>query len=382
MGRKAVWPPRINHHVPSNQDYVRVHTEGKDTNVYLGVHGSPEVQTAYARLIAEMAAHGGKLPPPKPKDGLTVGDVVARFLLWADQEYNQDSREPENFRLSVRPLLRLFDHSPAEQFDTEALRIVQQAMASGSWMSAKEKVAAETRKRPVAWCRNVVNRRMVRLKTLWKWAEEHKLVPPGSYHHLQTLRGLPKSARNVRHTKPRQATAREDLQAVLPHCPKPVAAMLELQWIAGMRSCEVRIMRTVDIDRAGEIWLYRPTKDKNDWREDQAPRVVALGPECQRLLIAWLNPQDPEAYLFPPSRRRSKACYTDQTYAQAVRRACGKAGVKILPYGGRHAAKRRIAKAAGVEAARTVLGHKNIETTSLYGGLDIDLASETMKECG
>ena len=44
-------------------------------------------------------------------------------------------------------------------------------------------------------------------------------------------------------------------------------------------------------------------------------------------------------------------------YDNMVWRACRKAGVRLQPYGGRHATKDRVTRAAGLDAARAVLGH-------------------------
>ena len=50
------------------------------------------------------------------------------------------------------------------------------------------------------WCRNVVNRRIVRIQTAWKWIEKEGLVPKGSHANLCTVSPLRKNDRTVRHT--------------------------------------------------------------------------------------------------------------------------------------------------------------------------------------
>jgi integrase len=380
MGRKRVWPPTIYKHKRSGRDYIRVRQDGRNVDIFLeGASGSPESKAHYARVIALMAAHGEQLPPAVAK-GATVAEVVARFMDFAREEYDPKGREVENFVLSCRPLLRLFGEEPAAGFDAEGLLMLQKAMASGSWMTDDEKAKATKRKRPIGWCRNVVNRRVVRIKTLWKWAESRKLVPPGSYHHLQTVRGLAKKSRHVRHTAPRQATTWDDLQAVVKELHEPVATMIQVQWHAGMRSCEVRVMRPCDIDRNGSVWLYRPEHHKNEWRESGQQRVVALGPEAQKLLVPLLERAAPEAYLFESGPGR---CYGAMSYAQAIRRACARAGVKLTSYQTRHAAKARITRAKGLDAARAVLGQKSIGTTNLYASaIDLEQAADVAKEVG
>jgi integrase len=287
-------------------------------------------------------------------------------------------------------------------------------MADGSWMTDEEKEEARKRGRPIGWCRNVVNRRITRIKSFFKWAESEQLVPAATYHALQTVRGLPKGRGQVRQTQSVKPAGWEELKTILPHCPRTIATMLQVQLWTGMRSCEVRIMRSSDIDQSNPAcWLYRPTKHKNDWREADQGRVVSLGPRSIELIMPWLRTDDPEAFLFQPrqaeedrnARRRAErrtpmtpsqrarqrkktrkrapgACYTSNSYAHGVARACAAAGLKLHPYMLRHGCKMRIEREAGTEAARCVLGHKHVATTAHYGHVDVTRASEVMTKHG
>lgn len=380
MPRKAQWPPPIQQHrtaaekARGSPGRARVRVAGED--ITLGPWGSPEADAAYRRLIAELAQTGGKLPRPLEAAALSVADVVARFLTADDHE--RSAKEMDQFRYSVGPLLALYGPTPAAEFDTLALEKVRTAMAQGGWMPDRSK------RQPTPWCRNVCNRRLTRIKTLWKWAERKRLVPEGKSAHLATVRGFGKNSRQVRHTADRTAASLEDARAVARHCTPAVAAMLEVQALAGMRSCEVRVMRPCDIDRGADVWLYRPGRDKNEWRENQAPRVVPLGPECQKILAWWIDrAPSPEAYLFRPQGSGARSeCYSDTAYAQAVRRAAERAGVKLQPYCTRHGAKRRITRQFGADAARALLGQKSIETTAHYGGIDVQHAADVAREAG
>jgi integrase len=363
----------------------------------LGKYDTLESREKYHRLLGEWNAASRRLTPfgqqpPSTQPGsdaevVTVNEVMLAFLRHADAErYADDSRELEQFKLSLRPLRRLYGSLPAAEFSPKKLKALQQAMASGSWMNNAERERTAAKKRPVGWCRNVVNRRVGRIKTLLKWAASEELVPGSVYQDLRSVAGLPKNAKGVRHTKRRAPTSREDLDKVLAESRGPTpaaAAMLELQWLSGMRSCEVRLMKAGEIDCSDPAcWLYRPARHKNDWREGDAGRVVPLGPECQRVLSPWLAGARSNAYLFRPARLRRRRHYTAFSYAQAVRRACQRARVKIIPYGGRHAAKMRIERAAGVDAARAVLGQSSIQSTQHYGHLDATRAAEVMREIG
>lgn len=361
MARTPTFPPRIT--TVRGQD--RCFAKGRYH--YLGATGSDESKAKYAALVAELS-ETKTVAPPISLAALTVADVVLLFMKHAETHYSTRGRELCMFRLSVRPLLSLFGTLAVADFGPRRLKQLQVSMADGSWTDDQS-----------GWCRNVCNRRLVRIKTLWQWAESEELVPAGTTAALRTVKGLPKNARGVRHTTRRQATPWDDLQRVLPFCPSPVRIMLELQWWTGCRSQDVRLMRADRIDTDSPVWLYTPEIDKGDWREgaEESPRTIPLGPECQRLLIGWAELRgDLSGYLFPPSRRRKQPCYTPFSYTQAVSRACVRAGVKIVPYGGRHAARMRIGRELGDEAARAFLGQKSINTTQLYGSIDQAHAAE------
>src|SRR5262249_13007101 len=81
--------------------------------------------------------------------------------------------------------------------------------------------------------------------------------------------------------------------------------MIQLQRLTGMRPGEVVIMRALDVDMTGKIWLYRPGSDrgangahKTAWRGHD--RVVAIGPQAQEVIREFLKP-NVGAYLFSPT---------------------------------------------------------------------------------
>jgi integrase len=337
-------------------------------HVYLGKFGTPESYAEYERQLAlwrTTQANGCQLATPVAACR-TVADVLARWDQHAQATYSERGRELDQFRLSLRPVVRLFGSLPVQDFDSRCLVTLQQALASGSWMTDQERADYQARGYALGLCRNVINRRITRIKTVWKWADSMRLVPMGSYQNLRSVRAVPRSAREVRHTRKVQPAAWEDVRAVVRQLGEPVRSMLLLQWWSGMRSGEVRIIRSSDIDRDGPTWLYRPEQSKSDWREgaEEAPRVVPLGPKCQAVLSHHLRDTADmiDTYLFPANGYGRP--YSAFSYAQAVRRAARRAGVSLRPYQLRHAAKMRITRALGADAARAVLGQKSIQTTA------------------
>lgn len=354
---------------------ARVYFPGGGERMLPGAFGSPESLAAYERLLAEWRVAGGVVAVPKPDEGLTVAAAVAAFQAHANATCSVRGGEAVQFRHALQPVLDLYGLTPAAEFRCRALGAVRQVMVEKGW------------------CRRTVNRHVVRVRTCWRWLESQELVPPGSYEHLRSLRGLDKRS-GVRQPPPRRPVEWSRVEATLPALPPAVAAMVRVQWYTGMRSGEVRLMRACDLDRVSwaGVWLYMPMEHKSDWREeDDGPpgRVVAVGPAAQEVIGPWLAAcARPDDFLFPPKSRsggRGPAgkCYRKDSYSQTVRKACLKAGVDPWhPYQLRHACKRRVEQQFRTEDARAVLGQKHVDTTQLYGGLDVGLAAEVMRRIG
>jgi integrase len=207
--------------------------------------------------------------------------------------------------------------------------------------------------------------------------------------------------------------------------------MVELQQATGMRPGEVCIVRPCDVDRSGEVWEYKPAEHKNANREQD--RIVYIGPRGQDILRPYLlraadaycfSPRDSEAKRLaeryaarktplscgnvPGSHRvrhkpmvRAGERYTPQSYLYAVRRACEKAfpvPVEIAddpaaveawhhdhrwsPNQLKHAMGTRVRREFDIDAAKTLLGHSQLNTTGIYAEQDRRRAIEVAKRIG
>ncbi|HMP16011.1 MAG TPA: tyrosine-type recombinase/integrase [Gemmatales bacterium] len=314
-----------------------------------------------------------------------INEVILAFVQHA-RHYYSAGREYELYKSVLRLLRECYGELLVQHFGPKALKVVRTKMVEKNW------------------CRRVVNRQITRLRTMFKWAESEEFVPAGTTHALATVSGLKRGEQGVRESRGVEPVFWEQLSQVLPHCSRTIQAMLQLQFLTGMRSGEVRIMRKCDIDTSDPAcWYYRPASHKNSWRESGQQRVVPLGPKCQEIIGPWLAGAATNAYIFDPKialeefdqlrpkkkkpttvteQPRTTQCYSSNTYAQAVTRACKKAGVSIRPYGLRHGRKMLLEKELGSEAARVVLGQKSIQSTQHYGKLDVQRAAEIMKQVG
>lgn len=372
---------------------------------YLGAYGSAESHEAYARLIAEWNANGKSLitPPNGQKNeqpgaaDLTVSELILRYWEFAKGYYIKNGRptgEADNIRLALVPLRRLYGSTSASTFGPKALVLVRQAMIDADL------------------ARKVINGRISRIKRMIRWAAREELIPAGVYHGLLAVEGLQRSRSPARETDPVQTVPDEYIQAVLPILTPQVRAMVQVQELAGMRPQDVRNMRTCDLDGTSDVWVYTPWTHKTEHHGHT--RRVALGPKAQAILVPFLKPHDPSAYLFTPreavkavrlerSRRRKTPRtpsersrrlkrnpkrapgehYSKTAYETAIAKVCKKAGVPHwCPNQLRHNCATKVRHLYGLDGAAAVLGHRLGTVTEVYAEADLRKAIDIMREIG
>src|SRR5205823_3871403 len=143
--------------------------------------------------------------------GLSVNELILAFWKHAEAYYGADNKELDQYRYSLRPLREMYGSYPADKFTPKCLKAVRQRMAE------------------LGWCRNVINRRLTRIKTMFGWAVSEELVAPSISHGLREVKGFRKGEKYVLESEPVQPAFAEDMLAALPYCTRPVATMLELQ---------------------------------------------------------------------------------------------------------------------------------------------------------
>ncbi len=336
--------PTYRLHKPTGQAVVRL--QGRD--IYLGKHGTESSRERYRRTIAEWLSTG--TPPvlarerkdaPSPEfDGLTVAELILRFLRHAETHYRHADGSPtgtaRNFKDAIRPLRRLYGRTPAAKFGPKSLRALREEMT-------REGLS-----------RTTINFRVGKIVQMFRWAVGEELIPPSVHQAIAAVPGLQKVRSEARELDPVKPVPEAHVEAVLPYVKRQVWTMIELQRLAGMRPGEVIRIRSIDLDTSGRIWLYRPSHHKSE--HVGKDRIVYLGPKAQAILRSWLR-AELEAPLFSPveameefrarqradrktkvqpsQRDRSKStprcrpriAYSVQTYAYAVARACDRAGV-------------------------------------------------------
>lgn len=401
--------PKYRHHKASGQALVVI--AGQEH--YLGPWKSKASRIEYDRLIGEWLAAGRpSMPAQTIGSGITVVELIERYWRFAQAYYVKNGRPTGELKWvhdSMRPLKKLYGHTPAVEFGPLALKAVRQAIVESDVS------------------RRVVNGRVDRIRRAFKWAVAQELVPASVHQALTAVPGLRKGRTEAREPEPIGPVSNELVEATLPHLQPVVADMVRLQRLTGARPAEICIARPCDVDRNGEVWAYRPASHKTEHHGQD--RVVFIGPKAQAILTPYML-RGGDAYCFCPKeseakhnaqrreerkspmtpsqakrkrkRRRARAPgehYTVESYRRAIHRAADKADAKahaenpeieadkrIIPRWSpnrlRHSAATDIRARYGLEAAATVLGHAKADVTQIYAERDLAKAAAIMRDVG
>ena len=416
MARPKNQSPSYLYHKKSGQARVRLKVGNRYRDIYLGKYDSPESREKYHRLLADYHGDNGheNVEPvsvlPVGPDDWTVAELALKYDDFARVHYVKNGETTDDrYRAAIGPLVNLYGTLPAKEFGPKKLKALRESVIQrGNLRTAKFDDAGNLVKPGEPLGRGYVNNLMKSVVRMFKWAVTEEKVPPSLPDALAKLPGLRKGRdKRVREPEPTKPVPEEHFGPVVEVSSPQIATMLQVQRLAGMRPDEVTIMRPCDIDRSGEIWVYRPNSHKLEWLDQE--KEILLGPRAQRLLKRWIEGREPTEYLFSPretaesnarelEKRRKRPSlrkvpvsksrppgehYNDRGYRQAVIRACERAGVPQWSPGQlRHSAGTEVRRRYGAEAAQLVLGHRNLSTTEIYAEKNRELYEQIMKEIG
>lgn len=406
--------PRYRKHRASGQAVVTLN--GRD--FYLGPYGTETSKKIYDQKIAEWTANN-RLLPTLEHGGLLLAELIVAFMEHAAQYYRRADKTPtneiNNFKDALKVIQELYSDLYAADFTPLCLRAVRQKMIDRKW------------------ARTNINRQISRIKSFFKWAAANQHIPVSVFHNLEVVTGLRKNTGDIKETPEVAGVDQEIVKAVLPHVSSPIAAMLELQLLTGMRPGEVTRMRGCDIRMDKKEWIYVPPHHKMAYRG--IDRTIPLVGRAQEIVQKFLK-SDAELYLFRPSdadaERRARqhlqrstpmSCgnrpgtnrrknprkipgpfYDTISYYHAVQRGCLKAfpwpelagrkfrelneeeQVKFTkwrkehtfhPYQIRHDFAMRVYEKCGADACRVMLGHRNFSATKVYAKPSLRMATRT-----
>ncbi|CAN5615558.1 tyrosine-type recombinase/integrase [soil metagenome] len=392
---RNVRQPSYRLHKPRNSAVVTIN--GK--NHYLGPWQSPESHEKYAALVAEWKRNGGSSPTQTtptnastttPESTQTVSMLILAYFKHAQTYYVKHSKptsEQDCLKQALRPLRQLYGSTAAVDFGPRSLKNVRQTMVD----------AGRARKS--------INKDIHRIRRMFCWAVEEELLAPEVYQKLKCVTALARGKTTARETKRIPPIPLKSIEAILPHLPPPVAAMVRLQLLIGGRPQDVMNLRPCDLVKGDGVWYYTPSTHKTEHLDRE--KCIVLGPKAMEVLQPFLD-REVTAYCFNPAESvawRHARCrkhpenvnpdakapqeyvnpaYTRHSYRVAVQRACRRAKVPVWsPRQLRHTRASEIRQTFGtIEAAKAVLGHTDSRVTEYYAERDLILAADVMRQIG
>ena len=163
--------PSYRLHKRSGQAIVTL--SGRD--ILLGTYGTKASRAEYDFVTGEWIANV-RQPAAGAATDLTVSTLIVRFWTHAEGYYRNPGgtpgRELLNFKNALKPLRRLYGHTPAAAFGPLALKAVRQAMV-----------------KDFGWCRNVVKRQTARIRQRRRSVSAEATLPGQEVGPVGSLRG-------------------------------------------------------------------------------------------------------------------------------------------------------------------------------------------------
>ncbi|MDA0919238.1 MAG: recombinase XerD, partial [Planctomycetota bacterium] len=179
-------------------------------HIYLGKYGSPESRQQYARLLAEAALPAGAPAPLDHSDPqrLLVSELLVAYLKFAETYYSDEGQPTKEFQSmvdAVGPLNQLYGDTQADEFGPLKLKAVREHLVKQGL------------------CRTETNKRIGRLKRVFKWAVSEELISPSVHEALRTVTGLKFGRTSARESEPVKPVEGGTVELTLPYVAPQIA---------------------------------------------------------------------------------------------------------------------------------------------------------------
>jgi integrase len=357
----------------------RAFSRWKGKRYYHGKHDTPEAEESYRRFIQRIVAERDE-PVVIPDGSPLLAELAIPYLEWIA---DQSPKQQDAIRQMVNQVLEVYGDLDISEFGP------RKVLAWQKWLVGHSR----------EYSRTTINRRLANLKRWLRWCVSRELIPAERHQAIEAVEPIKAGRTAAKEPEPVHPVPAADVTATLPYLPPSVAIMVQVQYLCGMRPQDVVSMRLCDVDRTGDIWLYRPASHKNKHRGQSLTKAI---PVAAQTLLQPLLDRDDSSFLFDPreasewayerrkktssrktkrypceekrvvanvksnhGRRRSR--YSVDTYCQSVTRACSCAAVpKWTPGQLRHSIATELSRDFGEQAAQRWLGHARLETTAIY----------------
>ncbi|MAE65623.1 MAG: recombinase XerD [Phycisphaeraceae bacterium] len=387
--------PVYRHYKRTSQAAVRL-TDAvtkKSKDIYLGPFNSDASRERYHQVLAEWERNGRRLSdelgkPETAPDRLTITELCRDYWKRRVESYYPEKTKP-SIKVMLRRLRAMYGTQPAEDLGPLDLKRLRQSMIDEGLR------------------RTTINKSVVLLRQMFKWAASEEMIPVQVHQALQTVEGLRAGRGDAKESREVLPVPMAHVDAVRPHVADQVWALIQLQLANGARSGELVVLRPIDLDTTGDVWTAEKKRHKTAHHGKR--RMLVFGPRAQAILAPFLVGRPVGVYLFSPAEaehdRRSQGegqrrpnqaptrrktarvigdHYTPHSYRQAISRACKLAGVPHWhPHQLRHAHATEVRKKFGLEIAQMVLGHAvGSKISELYAEADVEKVKEILRKIG
>jgi len=255
--------PSYRHHKASGRAYVQWKPLYGEKRHYLpGKHNSPESLDAYAEILKQVNRPIVPSSLPRPSEVRRVCDLIVQFQL-------RKGFGKSNGKYLIRPLLKVHGLTRLEDFGPLALQEVRDYAAS------------------LGWSIGYVNQGLTRARAVFKWGVVNEYFDPSKFRALELVEGV-KAGETKATSRPKiKPVEWSHVEPVLAKLSPMVAAMVQIHGLTGMRSGELTGLTLGEIDRTGDVWIYRKSEHKTAHRGKE--KIICFGPRAQALLAPYLN---------------------------------------------------------------------------------------------
>lgn len=391
--------PKYCLHKASGQAYVTLNSK----TIYLGPYDTAQSKAEYDRVIAEWLAAGKEigLAPSKLRTGVLCHlfwDQHGKTYYLTRGKIGDYWRWVKNIVFSMAEQL---GSVPVASLLPKHLIALRHHWVTRSVTRQDQNLTIGTAKRKVRGLgRSKANSATRIAVEVIRWGVEQGHVPSAVLEGFKAVKPLQANKCGIPEPEPIGPVPQEHIDAVLAIASKRYADMIRVQLLTGMRPGELCLMRVSHIDQSQQPWRYIPPHHKTEHKSKQ--RVIMIGPKAQEILKPWIERANnmevfekgkakataKDCPIFPTSPASNKLigkprCNTSQNYRDRIASLCDRAKVpRWSPNQLRHNAATLIRAAAGLDSARSVLGHSSTSTTEIYAEKDWTIAAKIISEIG
>lgn len=357
--------PSLKTHRSSGRAYCEWVTSGERHVRYFGKAGTEEAERAYARFQLEWATRLVRKSPVAPGGTVLMCELVEAWLAYCETGDDGEGGYLKRGKLTsgmhaqrsaMKYLLKDYGTTPVDEFGPDELRAVRRLMIDAELV------------------RRTINGYQAHIVQMFGWGVGRKMVTESVWGELKAVGRLQKGKTSAPDRPKKRAVAWADVEAVLPHlhtdpdCRAVLEALVRLHWYLGGRPEDLVSLRPGDLDRTGDVWLYRVEGHKNEHREQDL--TYWIGPRAQAILAPLLAGKSTTdlVFAYPDAEGGRPTPIRRAVYANRVKDACQRAGVKLwTPHQLRHSRATEVMRIyESNEAAAAIIGDSPEVTRTVY----------------